>query len=74
MFAEIMLALKSLAAIAGLLREVVDEIKLLRDENTERKLDAIRKEVDVTLSKIKGAKTNEEREKLALELSTRIRK
>ena len=74
MFVEIMAALKSIGAIAGLLREAIDEIKLLRNESLERKLDVIRKEVDMTLTKIKGAKTNEEREKLALELNIRISK
>lgn len=74
LMAEIIAAIKSLGAIAGLLREAIDEMKQLRDENLERKLDVIRKEVDVTLKKITGARSNEEREKLALELNTRIGK
>jgi hypothetical protein len=57
-----------------ILGNIHDTLKQLRQESIDRELAQIRKDVSITLNQIDGAKTNEERRKLALDLVNRISK
>lgn len=71
-FAEIVAFVKALPKIIDMLRELIDAVKDLKHSAIDKELDEIRKDVAETIHKIEGAKTNEERKKLALELARRM--
>jgi hypothetical protein len=73
-FAELVLFIKSLPEMVKVLGNIHDTLKQLRQESIDRELAQIRKDVSITLNQIDGAKTNEERKKLALDLVNRISK
>lgn len=81
MLAEVLAALKGLAAIPAMIdkldeigAKIANEIKEVKIDRMEKELNKIRSDVDETLAKIKNARTNEDRARLADELNSRIRK
>ncbi len=71
-FAELVAFFKALPEAVKLIRELVDAVKGLHSSAIDKELETIRKDVSDTIYKIEGAKTNEDRKKLALELVTRM--
>lgn len=72
--AEIIAFIRALPELARVMGEVVSSLRQLRQDAIDRELDSIKSEVSETLKKIEGAKTNEDRRRLALELVTRMSK
>jgi len=72
--AEIIAFLKALPALVEALREVRDDIKQLRQDSIDRTLEGIKADVAETIRNIEGAKSNEDRKRLAMELALRMSK
>ena len=70
--AAILAALQAIPALVSGIRDLVDGIKQLKQEAIERALASYRAEVSADLKQIMGAKTNEERLKLADALSRHL--
>lgn len=58
-------ALKSLAQLADLLRDLISEMQLQRQEKIQKELENYKQEVRNVLTQIENAKTNEERKHLS---------
>lgn len=71
-FADIVAFIKALPKMIDMLRELIDSVKDLRYSAIDKELETIKRDVAETIHKIEGAKTNEERKKLALELANRM--
>jgi len=78
MVAEIYLAIKSLGALAGLLRDLTSEVKnlslTLANSIEQKQIETFKKEVNETLEQIKAAKNDNDRRTLIVELSRRLSK
>lgn len=71
-FAEIVAFFKALPALVNLMSGLRDDIKGLRREAIEKELAEYKAQVSADLKKIMGAQTNEERLRLANDLSRHI--
>lgn len=71
-FAEIVAFIKALPALVNMINGLRDDIKQMRREAIEKELAEYRAQVSADLKKIMGAKTNEERLRLANDLSIHI--
>jgi Ni,Fe-hydrogenase III large subunit len=71
-FAEIVAFVKAFPALVNMISGLRDDIKQMRREAIERELAEYRAQVSADLKKIMGAKTNEERLRLANDLSIHI--
>ena len=72
MMAEIIAAIRSLGAIAGLLKELTEEVKGLRLEKENKEIEDFKKGVRFELEQIKVATNDIDRKRLLLELSRRM--
>lgn len=72
--AEIIAFFKALPELVRVMGEVVSGLRQLRQDAIDRELDSIKSDVSETLKQIEGARTNEDRRRLALELATRLSK
>jgi hypothetical protein len=71
-FGEVIAFFKALPALVEMLSGLRQDIKDLRRESMERELAEYKAKVSADLTKIIGAKTNEERLRLASDLSKHI--
>lgn len=71
-FAEIVAFVKAFPALVNMISGLRDDIKQMRREAIEKELAEYRAQVSADLKKIMGAKTNEERLRLANDLSIHI--
>lgn len=62
---QVVAALKSLAQLADLLRDLISEMQLQRQEKIQKELENYKQEVRSVLTQIENAKTNEERKHLS---------
>ena len=62
---QVVAALKSLAQLADLLRDLISEMQLQRQEKIQKELENYKQEVRNVLTQIENAKTNEERKHLS---------
>lgn len=69
---QVVAALKSLAQLADLLRDLISEMQLQRQERIQKELESYKKDVRDVISQINNAKTNEERKHLSSELAKRL--
>lgn len=74
MLVTILAALKALPEIVSMIKLLVEEVSKLKQDQIDKQLETIRRDVHETIGKIKSAKTEAERTKLANELATRISK
>lgn len=74
MFGEIMLALKSIQALANLLSELISVVKQLNLTIEEKQISEYKKEVNEVLEQIKVATSDDSRRKLIVDLSKRLSK
>ena len=72
MLAEILLAIKSVTALAGLLQDLVSEVKSLRLATEQKNLDQLKSEVNEKLEQLKSAKTDEERKHALLAIALKL--
>lgn len=73
-FAEFIAFFRALPEMVKILGEVNSTLKQLRQDSIDKELDGIKKDVSETLKQIEGAKTNEDRKRLSLELALRLSK
>lgn len=71
---EIFAFIKALPEMVKVLGRILDTLEGLRAEAIHKELDQIKSDVATTLKQIEGAKTNEDRKRLSLELATRLSK
>lgn len=71
-FAEIVAFFKALPALVDLIGGLRQDIKDLRRDSIEKELAEYKRQVSADLKKIMGASTNEERLRLANDLSRHI--
>ncbi len=74
MFVAILAAIAAIPKIVEEIQLLTLEVKRLRQEAIDKELDQIRKDVNETLIKIQGARSNDERAALVRELNQRISK
>jgi hypothetical protein len=74
MMAEIIAAIRSLGAIAGLLRDLVTEVNKLSQAMEEKQIEEFKRGVNETLQKIEKASNDADRKLLIVELSRRLSK
>lgn len=72
--AEIFAFIRALPELVKVMGEVVSSLRHLRQDAIDRELDSIKSDVSETLKKIEGAKTNEDRKRLSMELALRLSK
>jgi len=71
---QVVAALKSLAQLADLLRDLISEMQLQRQEKIQKELENYKQEVRSVLTQIENAKTNEERKHLSRKLAESLGK
>lgn len=71
---QVVAALKSLAQLADLLRDLISEMQLQRQEKIQKELENYKQEVRNVLTQIENAKTNEERKHLSRKLAESLGK
>jgi len=71
-FGEIIAFIKALPALVNLVTDLRDDVKGMRREAIEKELAEYKEAVSADLKKIIGAKTNEERLRLAHDLANHI--
>jgi len=74
MAAEIMAALKAIAALPEIMRGIKDGLIKLGDSMTEKNLSSLKSEVNSYLTQLSKAKSSDERKRLIEEISKRISK
>jgi hypothetical protein len=74
MAAEIMAALKAIAALPEIIKEIKDGLIKLGDSMTEKNLSNLKSEVNSYLTQLSKAKSSDERKRLIEEISKRISK
>lgn len=74
MLAEILLTLKSLAALAGLLQDLISEVKSLRLATEQRNLDQLKSDINEKIELLKNAKTDDDRKRALLDIANRMQK
>lgn len=74
MLAEILLTLKSLAALAGLLQDLISEVKSLRLATEQRNLDQLKSDINEKIEILKNAKTDDDRKRALLDIANRMQK
>lgn len=72
MFGEIMMALKSIQALANLLSELISVVKQLNLTIEEKQISDYKKEVNSVLEQIKTATSDDDRRKLIVALSRKL--
>lgn len=73
-FAEIIAFVRALPELVKVMGEVVSALQQIKQDSIDKQLEKIKTDVSETLKKIEGAKTNEERKNLAMELAVRMSK
>ena len=71
---QVVAALKSLAQLADLLRDLISEMQLQRQEKIQKELENYKQEVRSVLTQIENAKTNEDRKHLSRKLAESLGK
>lgn len=71
---QVVAALKSLAQLADLLRDLISEMQLQRQERIQKELESYKKDVRDVLYQIENAKTNEDRKHLSRKLAESLGK
>lgn len=71
---QVVAALKSLAQLADLLRDLISEMRLQRQEKIQKELENYKQEVRSVLTQIENAKTNEDRKHLSRKLAESLGK
>lgn len=73
-FAEIIAFVRALPELVKVMGEVVSALQQIKQDSIDKQLEKIKTDVSETLKKIEGAKTNEERKNLSMELALRLSK
>ena len=73
-FMEIVAFIRALPEMVKILGEVADSLKQLRQDSIDKELAKIKADVSETIKQIEGAKTNEDRKRLSMELAIRMSK
>lgn len=73
-FAEIVLFVKSLPEMVRILGEIHATLTQMKQDAIDKEMAKIRSDVSETLKQIEGAKNNEDRKRLSLELALRMSK
>lgn len=73
-FAEFVAFVRAFPELVKVMGEVVSTLQQLKQDSIDKQLENYRADVAATLKQIEGAKTNEDRKRLSMELALRMSK